>query len=185
MAPTKIQVKPGDKVKVHYTGKLNDGTVFDSSAGKNPLSFTVGKGQVIPGFEKGVTNLKLNEFKTIAIPAAEAYGPARKELVVELPRTQLPAKPEPKAGMGLMLRDPQGRQLPAKITEVKTDKVVLDLNHPLAGKDLTFEVKVVGINEPDDKEEDSGDCCCGKGECSHDESEHECSCEAGHNCKCH
>ncbi len=185
MAPTKTQVKNGDKVKVHYTGKLNDGTVFDSSAGRNPLSFTVGKGQVIPGFEKGVTNLKLNESKTIAIPAAEAYGPTRKELVVELPRTQLPAKPEPKVGLGLMLRDPQGRNLPARITEIKTDKVVLDLNHPLAGKDLTFELKVVGINEPDDKEEDGeGDCCCGDGKCSGDgdgeEEGHECHCGHDH-----
>ncbi|MBI4980809.1 peptidylprolyl isomerase [Candidatus Woesearchaeota archaeon] len=187
MTPTKPQVKNGDKVKVHYTGKLNDGTVFDSSEGRNPLLFTVGKGQVIPGFEKGVTSLKLNEPKTINIPAAEAYGPSRKELVIELPRTQLPANPEPKAGMGLMLRDPQGRSLPARITEVKTDKVVLDLNHPLAGKDLTFEVKVVGINEPDDKEEEeSGDCHCGDGDCkSHGGDEHECNCkEEGHECKC-
>ena len=174
-------VKNGDKVKVHYTGKLNDGTVFDSSEGRNPLSFTVGKGQVIPGFEKGVTNLELNKPKTITIPAAEAYGPTRKELVVELPRTQLPAKPEPKVGMGLMLRDPQGRNLPARITELKTDKVVLDLNHPLAGKDLTFEIKVVGINEPDDeKEEEGDDCCCGDGECS---GEGDCE-EEGHECHC-
>ncbi len=164
-------VKNGDKVQVHYTGKFNDGTVFDSSEGRTPLVFEAGSGQVIPGFDKAIIGMKKEESKQILIPSADAYGPERKEMVVTFERKQLPAKPEPEVGMMLLLRDPQGHQLPARIVKVEKEMVTLDLNHPLAGKDLTFELKVVGINEAGsdsdcacgEKDEESG-CCGGCGD---------------------
>ena len=156
-------VKSGDKIKVQYIGTLNDGKVFDSSEGKAPLQFQVGAGQVIPGFDKAVDGLKMNEEKTFTIPSAEAYGQLRKELVHVIDRKQLPDKPEPKIGMVLVMQTPDHHQIPARIVKVEADKVTLDLNHPLAGQDLTFKVKVVGISEDD--EEQCGDCssCCGCG----------------------
>lgn len=158
-AKTEEVVKEGDRVKVEYTGKLKDGTVFDSSGGREPLSFKVGANMVIPGFEKAVNGLKLNQEKTFTIPCDEGYGPARPELKMEIPRDKLPKDPEPKPGMMLVMKAPDGNQIPARIAKVSSDKVTIDVNHPLAGKDLTFEIKIVGINEP---EEDDG---CG-GECS-------------------
>ena len=157
-------VKSGDKVKVQYTGTLNDGKVFDSSEGKSPLQFQVGSGQVIPGFDKAVNGLKLNEEKTFTIPSAEAYGEPKKEMVHVIDRKQLPEKPEPKVGMVLVMQSPDHHQIPARIAKVEADKVTLDMNHPLAGQDLTFKVKVVGINEEDEPEA-CGDCsdCSGCG----------------------
>ncbi len=156
------KVKKGDKVKIEYTGKLEDGKVFDTSEGRAPLEFEAGAGKVIPGFDKAVEGMELNEEKTFSIKSEEAYGPVRKELVQEFPRDKLPEKPEPEVGMMLALQGPDGRQIPAKITKVESDKVTIDINHPLAGKDLTFEIKVVGINEPsaekeETKEEDKED----------------------------
>jgi FKBP-type peptidyl-prolyl cis-trans isomerase 2 len=149
------KVKKGDKVKINYTGKLEDGKVFDSSEGREPLEFEVGSGKVIPGFDKAVEGMDLNEEKTFTLKSEEAYGPVRKEMVQEFPRDKLPKEPEPKEGMMLLLTAPDGRQMPAKIVKVSEDKVSVDLNHPLAGKDLTFEVKVVGVNEPEEKKEDT------------------------------
>jgi peptidylprolyl isomerase len=156
-------VKKGDKVKVHYTGKLDDGTVFDSSEGRNPLSFTIGNNEVIPGFENGIEGMKVKDKKTIKINSDDAYGPVIKELVLEVPRSKLPPQPEPQVGMQLVMRDPSGRQIPARIVKVEKDKVTLDLNHPLAGKNLNFDLEIVGINEPDDEEEE-----CGCGSCHDD-----------------
>ena len=174
------EIKKGDKVKVEYTGKLEDGSVFDSSEGKAPLCFEVGAQQVIPGFDKAVEGMKKDEEKEFTLKVDEAYGPVREEMVQEIPRDKLPKDPEPKEGMMLMMQAPTGQQIPAKITKVEDDKVTIDINHPLAGKDLTFSVKVVGVNEPEEakaegakegsdteKKDDDGckpdDCssCCG------------------------
>jgi FKBP-type peptidyl-prolyl cis-trans isomerase 2 len=147
-------IKKGDKVKVAYTGKLEDGNVFDSSEGKEPLCFEVGASQVIPGFDNAIEGMKKDEEKTFTLSVEEAYGPVKEELVQEFPKDKLPAKPEPKEGMMLIMQAPTGQQIPAKIVEVKGDIVKIDINHPLAGKALTFEIKVVGVNEPEDKKED-------------------------------
>ena len=137
-------MKPGAKVKVHYTGTLSDGTVFDSSEGKQPLEFTTGNNQVIPGFENGIKGMNLNDEKTIKIEAKEAYGERDERMVVAVPRSKFP--PEIEAGGQLLLKGPEGQRIPAKIKEVKDNEVIIDLNHPLAGKELNFKVKVVGIN---------------------------------------
>ncbi len=134
----------GDKVKVHYTGTLNDDTVFDSSEGKEPLEFTIGENQVIKGFENGIKGMKLNQEKTIKIKPNEAYGEVNQQLMISVPRDKFP--PEIEINGRLILKGPQGQQLPAVITEVTNDNVVIDLNHPLAGKELMFKIKVVAIN---------------------------------------
>jgi len=137
-------MKQGDKVKVHYTGTLSDGKVFDSSEGKEPLEFEIGKKQVIPGFENGIKGMKLNEEKTIKIVPKEAYGESQKELIITVPKEKFTQEVE--VGGRLLLKGPQGQQIPAVVTEVTKDIIKIDLNHPLAGKELNFKVKVVGIN---------------------------------------
>jgi len=139
--------KKGDKVTLEYTGTLDDGTVFDSSEKhKNPLKFEVGSGQVIPGFDKAVTGMKKGEEKKFTLQPSEAYGDRNPKLTQIVPRSQLPKGHEPKKGMMLAVGTPDGRQIPATITEVTADNVTLDMNHPLAGKALTFKIKVVGIS---------------------------------------
>lgn len=140
------RVKKDDTVKVHYTGKLNDGQVFDSSVNREPLEFKVGAGMMIPGFEKGVMDMELNEKKSISIPADEAYGEVKDDLFQEIPKDQLPKEIEPEVGMGLAAQMPDGRQQQLRIAEVKEDSIVVDANHPLAGKELNFEIEVVEIN---------------------------------------
>lgn len=140
------QIKKDNTVKVHYTGKLTNGEVFDSSAGREPLEFTVGAGQMIPGFENGILDMKLNEKKTIEIPASEAYGERRDELLQEVPKSQLPEEIKPEVGMPLMAQLPDGGQQQLVIAEVREESIVVDANHPLAGKDLIFDVEVVEIN---------------------------------------
>lgn len=137
-------MKPGSKVKVHYTGTLNDGSVFDSSEGKEPLEFTIGEKQVIPGFEDGIKEMKLNDEKTIKINAKEAYGDRDEKMVVSVPRDKFP--PDVQAGGTMILKGPEGQRFPAVVKEVRDNEVIIDLNHPLAGKDLNFKVKVVEIN---------------------------------------
>ena len=139
------QVKQNDTVKVHYTGKLADGQVFDTSEGKEPIEFTLGQGQLIPGFENGLIDMKLNEKKTINIPVEEAYGQPREELVQEVEKSQLPPEIEPEVGMGLVSKTPDGREMNLLVAEVKEDTIVVDGNHPLAGKDLIFDLEVVEI----------------------------------------
>jgi FKBP-type peptidyl-prolyl cis-trans isomerase 2 len=160
-------IKKGDKVKISYTGKLEDGNVFDSSEGKEPLCFEVGANQVIPGFDNNVEGMKKDEEKTFTLKVDEAYGPVREDLVQEFPKDKLPAEPEPKEGMMLIMQAPTGQQVPAKIVEVKDDVVKIDINHPLAGKDLTFEIKVVGVNEPEEKKakKDDDEEGCSPDEC--------------------
>lgn len=137
--------KKGDKVKVHYHGKLTDGTTFDSSEGRSPLEFEIGSGQVIPGFDDGVTGLQVGEKRTVNIPADQAYGPVSEEQIVEFPRSQFPPEMTPEVGMPLQMSNDQGQTFQVVIKEVKDDVVVLDANHPLAGKDLIFDIELVDI----------------------------------------
>ena len=139
------QIKQNDTVRVHYTGKLVDGQVFDSSLEREPLEFTMGQGQLIPGFEKGLLDMKVSEKKTITIPADEAYGQPRTELVQEVDKSQLPAEIKPEVGMGLVSTSPEGQEMNLMVTEVKENSIVVDGNHPLAGKDLVFDLEVIEI----------------------------------------
>lgn len=139
------QVKTGDKVKVHYHGKLTSGETFDSSAGREPLEFEVGGGMVIKGFDDGVTGMTIGEKKTINIPFDEAYGPLNPEMLIDMPRERFPAEMELEIGMPLMMSDNQGNQFQVTITEIKELSVMLDANHPLAGKDLIFDLELVEI----------------------------------------
>jgi peptidylprolyl isomerase len=137
----------GNIVKVDYTGKLDDGTVFDSSEGREPLEFTLGEGQVIPGFDQGVAGMELGEQKTITIPAERAYGPRLEDLVAELDKDSFPPDMELSVGDMLHLQQPDGQAIAATVAEIKDGSVVLDANHPLAGQNLTFDVKLVEIAE--------------------------------------
>lgn len=137
-----MTVNENSTVKVHYTGKLNDDTVFDSSVGKEPLSAELGKGLLIPGFEQGLQGMKVGEKKTITIPAEQAYGPIRPEMTQEVEKKYVPEGVE--AGAQLMSEGPMGQMI-VTVTEVKEETVVLDANHPLAGKDLIFDLEVVEI----------------------------------------
>ncbi|HYX08398.1 MAG TPA: peptidylprolyl isomerase [Bacteroidales bacterium] len=139
------KVKANNKVKVHYKGMLSNGEVFDSSEGREPLEFTTGSGQVIPGFDQGVIGMEIDEEKTLNIPANEAYGEVRQDLIQEVPKSQLPEDIKPEVGLQLMSRMPDGREIPLVVSEVKDDAITVDANHPLAGKDLTFEIKLVEI----------------------------------------
>lgn len=141
-----MKAKANDTVKVHYKGTLTDGVMFDSSEGRDPLEFTIGSGQIIPGFENGVIGMQVEESKTINIPAAEAYGQPKEELIQEVLKSQLPPEINPEVGLQLMSQAPNGQQTPLVVTEVKEDSIMIDANHPLAGKDLTFELTLVSIN---------------------------------------
>ncbi len=140
------QAKNGDSVKVHYTGKLNDGTVFDSSEGREPLEFTLGEGQVIPGFESAVVGMNTGETKTTEIPSDEAYGPHHPEMVLVVPRSQFPPDIKPEVGDQLQLSQTNGESFVVSVTDVTPEAVTLDANHPLAGKDLTFDIKLVDVS---------------------------------------
>ena len=139
------QAKPNDTVKVHYTGRLNDGTVFDSSAEREPLQFTLGEGQVIPGFESAVLGMTAGESKTITIAADQAYGPRRDDLILAVGRDQFPADITPEVGQQLQVRQTNGDVALVTVAEVGEAAVKLDANHPLAGHDLTFDIQLVAI----------------------------------------
>lgn len=138
-------IENGSTVKVHYTGTLEDGEVFDSSVSREPLQFTMGQGQLIPGFEKAIIGLKVGDKTTTTIPAAEAYGEHNPQMEIKVTRAQLPEDLEPEIGMQLQLNQPNGQPIPCIITNVEGDEITIDANHPLAGKDLTFEIEVVEI----------------------------------------
>ena len=141
-----MPVKKGDKIKVEYEGRLEDGTVFDSSKTHGaPLEFEVGGRKVIKGFDDGVLGMEVGEEKEIRIEPKDAYGDRNPELIKKVPKDQLPKEHELKPGMMLLMGMPNGAQLPVTITEVGDKEVTLDLNHPLAGKTLIFKVKVVEI----------------------------------------
>ncbi|MFN2350309.1 MAG: peptidylprolyl isomerase [Kiritimatiellia bacterium] len=137
--------KKGDKVSIHYTGKLNDGTVFDSSREREPLEFTLGSGQVIPGFDNAVTGMAAGEKKTVEIPAAEAYGPHHPEMVVKAERSKIPSEVNVAVGQRLQSKQPDGRTVVFNVAEVSDGAVTLDANHPLAGKDLVFDIELVQV----------------------------------------
>ena len=138
------EAKRGDTVRVHYTGTLEDGTVFDSSREREPLEFSLGIGQVIPGFDQALTGMKPGESKKVTIPAAEAYGPYRSELVLVVDRSEFPPDIEPGIGDQFQLSQ-DGQSFVVNVTDVTDQAVTLDANHPLAGEDLTFDLELVEI----------------------------------------
>jgi FKBP-type peptidyl-prolyl cis-trans isomerase 2 len=139
------KAKHGDRVRVHYTGSLDDGTLFDSSRERAPLEFTLGDGQLIKGFELAVDGMSSGETKTVTIPAVEAYGPHREELVNDLPRSKIPPEIELNTGLQLEAQNPDGQSVRFVVAAFDAETVTLDGNHPLAGQDLTFEIEVVEI----------------------------------------
>lgn len=139
------EAKTGDTVRIHYTGTLTDGSQFDSSVGREPLEFTIGSGQIIPGLEKEIAGMKVGDRNTVTVPADEAYGPHRQEGVQEVPRSDIPANIDLAVGTQLQAMTPDGRQMNLTVTGLTDEAVTLDANHPLAGKDLVFEVELVEI----------------------------------------
>jgi len=138
-------VKDGDLVKVHYTGKLEDGTVFDSSKDREPLEVAMGKGRVIPGFEKGILGMAKGDNKTITLPPDEAYGQVRNDLIIEVKKADIPDNIEPKVGLNLQMKQTGGEVINLVVSEIGDETVTLDANHPLAGKTLIFDIEVVEI----------------------------------------
>jgi peptidylprolyl isomerase len=139
------QAKNGDTVKVHYTGRLKDGQVFDTSVNRDPFEFTIGDEQVISGFEEAVVGMNPGESKTAQIPADEAYGPHNDEMVMEVNRNQLPEDLEPEVGDRLKIRQSDGETFVVTVTDISVSNLTLDANHPLAGQDLIFDIQLVEI----------------------------------------
>jgi peptidylprolyl isomerase len=138
--------KDGDTVQVNYTGKLEDGTVFDTSEGREPYEFTLGAGQAIAGFDKAVIGMKVGEKKTITIPSDEAYGPYYDEMVIQISRDRIQSEAEPAIGQVLTASGPSGQKISFRVTEISDNgTLTLDANHPLAGKDLTFDIELMNI----------------------------------------
>lgn len=142
-----MAAKSGDTVRVHYTGTLDDGSQFDSSEGRDPLEFTVGSGQVIPGFESAVEGMDIGESKKVKLAAEEAYGERNDEALQQVPKTMFPEDQAPVCGAVVELQAPDGRRLAAVIEAIGEEEITLDFNHPLAGKDLTFEIELVEVIE--------------------------------------
>ena len=141
------QVKEGDLVKVHYTGKLVNGEQFDSSVGREPLEFTVGAGQMIKGFDAAMPGMSLGEKKTINIAPEDAYGPRSEEAIIEFPKANVPSDMVLEPGMPLTLSNQAGQPVPVIVVEVKDDVIILDANHFLAGQELIFDIELVEIAE--------------------------------------
>jgi peptidylprolyl isomerase len=138
-------VKNGDTVRVHYHGRLENGTTFDSSEGRDPLEFQVGAGMVIKGFDNGVMDMTVGEKRTLNIPVEEAYGPKNDELIMDFPKENIPADLNPQVGMELQMSNPQGQVFPVKVAAIGSEFITLDANHPLAGEPLVFEIELVEI----------------------------------------
>ncbi|PSQ85861.1 MAG: peptidylprolyl isomerase [Bacteroidetes bacterium QH_2_63_10] len=136
----------GDEVQVHYTGKLEDGTIFDSSEDE-PLSFTIGENRVIPGFEEAVTGMEPGDSKTTEVEPERAYGEHREDMVMEMDRDQIPGEVDPEVGQQLQLRLENGQTVPVLITALGDDSVTIDANHPLAGRKLIFDIEVINVSE--------------------------------------
>jgi len=141
------EVKAGDTVTIHYTGKLDDGTTFDSSQGREPLSFEVGAGQIIPGLEAALPGMSEGETKSVAVPPEDAYGPVNPDAKQAVPRAEIPDHIPLDVGTQLQVQTPQGQTMPVTVADVSEDTVVLDANHPLAGENLNFEIELVKIDE--------------------------------------
>jgi peptidylprolyl isomerase len=166
------KVKEGRFVLVDYTGTLDNGEVFDSSEGRQPLEVQMGTGSVIPGFETALRGMSLNETKNVTIAPEEAYGHRDESRKHNFPKSDIPEGIEPQVGQTLMLSSPQGQQIPARVSSVEGDHVTFDLNHPLAGQALTFKLQVVGISDVATQPKagcasgcSGGDCDCGDGGC--------------------
>jgi FKBP-type peptidyl-prolyl cis-trans isomerase 2 len=140
-----MAVQSGNTIKIHYHGRLSDGTTFDSSTGRSPLEFTVGSGQVIKGFDDGVQGMSVGEKKTIEIPFIKAYGPEDPSMIIEFPVERLPEDMKPEIGMQLNMNNAEGQQFPVVITGITDENIILNANHPLAGKDLIFDLELVEI----------------------------------------
>lgn len=140
------KVKEKDNISVHYTGTLSNGEVFDSSVNREPLAFTVGAGQMIAGFDSAVVGMELNEKKSVTIPANEAYGEVKPEMIQKITKDQLPPDLQPQVGQQLASQLPSGQQIVVTVSEVTEEGITIDANHPLAGKDLTFEIEIITIN---------------------------------------
>lgn len=139
------KAKANDTVRVHYTGKLTNGEVFDSSLERDPLQFTVGGGQMIKGFDEAVNGMEVKEKKTITIPSEEAYGTRNEDLIQEVSKAELPADMKPEVGQTLVATNEAGQQTHVLVAEVADEHIKIDANHPLAGKDLIFEIELVEI----------------------------------------
>jgi peptidylprolyl isomerase len=139
------EVKAGDTVAIHYTGTLSDGTTFDSSEGRDPLQFVVGSGQIIPGLDVALPGMTVGEKKQVEIPSAQAYGPLNPEMRQAVPREGIPAEIPLEVGTQLQMQTPDGQAMPVMVVEVDEATVTLDANHPLAGKDLTFDIELMSI----------------------------------------
>ena len=140
-----MQAEPNSRVKVHYTGKLADGTVFDSSQGGDPLEFTIGTGQIIPGFENAVQGMSQGEKKSVEVDPDQAYGQVRQELIQQVDRSEIPADIPLEPGLQLQAESPDGQVMLLRVADIGDDKVTLDANHPLAGKTLTFDIELVEV----------------------------------------
>ncbi len=138
-------IEAGKTVKVHYKGTLDDGSVFDSSEGRDPIEFEMGSGALIPGFEAAVAEMETDETRSVTIPAAEAYGDVNQDMVGEIPRSNLPDDIEPEVGMVLSMHAPDG-EMPVRVVAVDEENLTLDANHPLAGQNLTFELTLIEVN---------------------------------------
>ena len=160
------KVDNGLFVSIHYTGTLDDGQVFDSSQGRQPLEVEMGAGRVLKHFENALMGMALNEKKKFTMAPEDAYGERRDDLNHTFARSELPADADPKVGDVLSLTSSDGQQFPARIAEADDEKVVVDLNHPLAGHSLTFEVEVVGISKTATQPQAGGGCNCTSGDCS-------------------
>ena len=143
------QLRSGDTVTVHYTGRLDDGRVFDSSKERGPLELTVGEKQVIPGFEDALTEMEPGQAKTVTVPPEQAYGPRRPELMVAVDRTEFPEHIQPTVGQTLQLQSKDGMVTQVRVADVSDEQVTLDANHPLAGQNLTFDLELVEIRGRD------------------------------------
>ena len=169
-----VEISENKLVKINYKGTLDNGTVFDSSEGKDPLEFIFGVGMIIPGLENGIKGLKKGDKKTIKIESKDAYGDINESAVQEVPKTQFPKEIKLEVGMELAAQGPNG-VIPVKVKEIKDDLVVVDFNHPLAGKNLNFDIEVIEVRDatsddfskfmPQQTHEHS-DSCCSSGNCS-------------------
>ncbi len=138
-------IEAGKTVKVHYKGTLDDGSVFDSSEGRDPIEFQMGSGSLIPGFEAAVAEMEIDETRSVTIPSAEAYGDMNEDMVGEIPRSNLPDDIEPEVGMVLSMQSPDG-EMPVRVVALDEENLTLDANHPLAGQNLTFELTLIEVN---------------------------------------
>jgi peptidylprolyl isomerase len=171
----KQMIQDGKFALVHYTGTLSDGEVFDSTDGREPFEFETGQGFVIPAFEETVKSMAVDEEREISIKAADAYGEYKEDMIQKVPAAEVTEFLTPEVGLIIHVMTQDGQQIPARITGVTTEEISLDFNHPLAGKDLNFKLKLIGVNDAATQEHGCG-CGCG-GDCGDDcEEDGECSC---------